>query len=177
MYESMTKENYGRTYAFIAMMEGMIGLVAALYFSYISKNWFYLIFAGYIAQIIGVVGSFFIPESPLYLIKSGQIKEAQKVFASIAKVNGVDPDLVSPKRFQAIFGKDTSDTSLELKEYALKVGVIGVNTEAEAEIILEKAVASVVEIQAIDNEKIEFQGTSFELRACFEDREAFDEAL
>ena len=75
-YESMSKENYGRTYAFIAMMEGVIGLTGALYFKYISNYWFYLIFAGYIAQIIGVCGSLSYPESPRYLIKSGQIIRA-----------------------------------------------------------------------------------------------------
>ena len=70
-YESMTKQNYTLMYATMAMLEGFIGLTAALYFQYMSKNWFWLIFFGYVAQVFGTIGSFFFPESPRYLIKTG----------------------------------------------------------------------------------------------------------
>ena len=70
-YESMTKEHYSLMYATIAMLEGFVGLGAALYFQFIAKDWFWLLFFGYVFQVVGTVFSFFYPESPRYLIKTG----------------------------------------------------------------------------------------------------------
>ena len=70
-YESLTKESYDYFYSIVAMLEGFIGLGAALYFQMVSKNWFWLLFTGYVLQVLGTIGSFFYPESPRWLIKTG----------------------------------------------------------------------------------------------------------
>ena len=48
--------------------------------------------------IIGTVGVFFFPESPVYLIKSGQLIRAQEVFEIIAKKNGTDLSVVTTEQ-------------------------------------------------------------------------------
>ena len=62
---------------------------------YITKDWFWLLFGAYCMQILGTIGVLFFPESPRYLIKSGQIDRAITLFNRIAKWNNVDPSLVS----------------------------------------------------------------------------------
>ena len=71
------------------------------------------------------------------------------------------------------------NTSFDTKECALKVGILGVNTDTEAEAIrvLEKYAESVVEVQVLSIENSEKEGTTVFLRACFEDRNAYVEAL
>ena len=71
LFESLTKEHFVITYAFCSCMEGVFGLLGSVYFMYLSKNWFWLLFAAYVLQVIGTVGVCFFPESPKYLIKSG----------------------------------------------------------------------------------------------------------
>ena len=71
MYESLRKDHFTKTYTAIAMVEGVLGLGAALYFRFVSKNWYWLILGGYFAQVVGSIAFFFFPESPRYLVKSG----------------------------------------------------------------------------------------------------------
>ena len=76
LFESFTKEHFVTVYSICSSMEGVFGLIGSMYFMYISKNWFWLLFAAYILQIIGTTAVFFFPESPKYLVKSGQLCEA-----------------------------------------------------------------------------------------------------
>ena len=90
IYESMKKEHFTKTYAAIACFEGVLGLAAVLYFKFISKDYFWLLLSGYILQVAGSFASFFFPESPRYLIKTGMITEATSVLNQISYFNGSD---------------------------------------------------------------------------------------
>ena len=67
--------------------EAFIYVLATLYFWKISKHWFYFVFIGYIWNIISVIGMYWLPESPRYLMNIGKYEEAKKVFQYIAKLN------------------------------------------------------------------------------------------
>ena len=71
MYESVVREIYVTLYMFIAMGEGLIGILASIYFMFVSKKDFWFMFAGWSWITTAMVSSFFYPESPRYLIKSG----------------------------------------------------------------------------------------------------------
>lgn len=71
MYESVNRSTYTTLYMIIAMGEGFIGVLASLYFMFVSKTSFWLTFIGWTWIAIAMVSSWFYPESPRYLIKSG----------------------------------------------------------------------------------------------------------
>lgn len=76
MYENMRPKHYERTTGIIHVIEGTLAVFGALYFFYISKYWFPLIFGGFMLSVFGNIGVWFYYESPRYLIKSGQIQKA-----------------------------------------------------------------------------------------------------
>ena len=76
LYESMQKEVFVLTYMFFLCFEGIVGLGVSLYFMYVSKNYISLLASGFCMQVIGTLISFIFPESPRWLIKSGQINRA-----------------------------------------------------------------------------------------------------
>lgn len=76
LFESLKKEDFAKIYSIISSMEGIIGVFCSIYFMYLSKSWFWLLLVGFTLQLIGTIGVCFFPESPKYLIKTGQIDRA-----------------------------------------------------------------------------------------------------
>jgi len=103
MYESVKRAHYTNLYMLIAMGEGICGIAATLYFMFISKSYFGLLFMGYIWNTCAMIAAFFYPESPRYLVKSGQIDHAGQVFNQVAKVN--QTELLSAERIETLFGE------------------------------------------------------------------------
>ena len=68
LYESFRKEHYARVLAFIVSIDGIVGIIGALYFLFVSKNWLYLYSVAFIMQLLGTVGCLSFHESPKYLI-------------------------------------------------------------------------------------------------------------
>ena len=62
------------------VLEALIFVFATLYFWQINKHWIYFVLIGYIWNIISVVGMYWMPESPRYLLNVGKYEEAAKVF-------------------------------------------------------------------------------------------------
>jgi hypothetical protein len=61
--------------------EGLIYFWATLWFGYISKDWFPFISIGYVLTILSTIASFWMPESPCWLVNRKMYEEADKVFA------------------------------------------------------------------------------------------------
>ena len=58
----------------------------------------------WILQFIGIIGSWFFPESPRYLVKTDKIEQAQEVFEIIAEWNKVtNKDIVSIEKIKQDF--------------------------------------------------------------------------
>ena len=139
IYELMMKESWAPAYLILCLLgEGLAGLLAAIYYTYISNDFYPLLFGCVVCNLLGAIGSTLFPESPRYLIATGQLSEAQKVFETIAMVNRVDPSIVSLDRIETMFGsqKDTGNLSVKVK-------VLGQDTEAKAKETLMKAVTNI----------------------------------
>ena len=76
LYESMKKKHFTTSFAVGFLIEGVIGLMIVYYFLFISNDWFGILLTGLALQVLGSIGFLFILESPMQLIKSGQIVEA-----------------------------------------------------------------------------------------------------
>jgi len=48
LYECLTRANYHKIYTIVAILEGVFGVMGALYFKYVSKDWFYILMCGFI---------------------------------------------------------------------------------------------------------------------------------
>ena len=75
----------------------VLALVAA---SHGPDAWRLIFFVTGIPALVGVVFRFFVPESPLYLNRSGRSAEARAVLQRVAAVNGVSTD-IGPLEAQA----------------------------------------------------------------------------
>ena len=103
LYESLSKANFQKVFTVFAVLEGALNLFTAIYFQYLSKKWIWIGLAALVMHTIGSIAFYFMTEAPRYLVKSGQMGRAQKVFEQIASVNGVDKRVVSQDMIQEIF--------------------------------------------------------------------------
>ena len=68
----------------------MTPILFAFLFMTISDNWRHYYYAGVLVGSVSWILSFFIPESPLFLIAQNRFDEAREVIEKIGRVNG-DP--------------------------------------------------------------------------------------
>jgi MFS transporter, putative metabolite:H+ symporter len=75
--------------AIVMSMDCTVYLLATIYFWMISTNqvWFSLVFL-FLTFVSLVSVNYFVPESPLWLLKSGRIKQAEHELSQIFKFNG-----------------------------------------------------------------------------------------
>ena len=71
IFENFSSKHYDAFIFAMSMIEGHIGLAIVYYFNYVSKNGLILIKICLLMQVLGVILSFFIFASPMYLAKSG----------------------------------------------------------------------------------------------------------
>jgi hypothetical protein len=73
----------------INVVDTLTMVVVGLYILFISRNWFPIEFAIFIVSLINYACmSFFMPESPKWLLITGRVDQAITEFNYIAKVNG-----------------------------------------------------------------------------------------
>ena len=72
--------------------EGSINLFATYYFMKVSVDWYYFVLIGLVFQVCSCCTVWFLPESPIFLLKSGRINELKDALVSIADWNGLDID-------------------------------------------------------------------------------------
>lgn len=70
-----------------SIQEALIYLFIVVYFWQISKHWLYCILIGYVWNVVSVIGTFWLPESPRYLLSVGRKREAAQAFALIKRCN------------------------------------------------------------------------------------------
>jgi hypothetical protein len=68
-------------------LDGCTMMFASIYFKYLSKEWISLYEGMFALCLVCTIGSFFLPESPRYLICKGQFLEAVASYNYIARFN------------------------------------------------------------------------------------------
>ena len=88
MMELMPKRNQTFYASAYNVLEGLVLLLATLYFWFVSKHWTYFVLIGFVLQVFNVITIQFLPESPRLLVELGRLEEAKVSFEKIAKWNG-----------------------------------------------------------------------------------------
>ena len=111
--ELMPKKNKNTVGTIHNCIDGSIGLFATVWLMTVSIHWENFVFIGLILQIYACCAVWFLPESPIYLLKAGRISELKDALKKIAKWNGhtidihsVDFDFVENKQ-QAVVSKSS----------------------------------------------------------------------
>ena len=69
--------------------EGLIYLLLTIYFWVTTyASWIYPVLVGFIMQIYVMFTVFAMPESPIWLLEKGKMKELEAAMRKIAKFNG-----------------------------------------------------------------------------------------
>lgn len=72
------------------MLEGSVTILMSLYFVFVSKNWFWLIFMAVIVTTPTMIYAYkTIPESPQWLYDQKRYLECYEVLSEMARYNGV----------------------------------------------------------------------------------------
>ena len=87
LLENLPSNHHALFGSSIFVFETMIGMISVVYFSFISKNWFWLVLVGYIMEVIAAVGSFFISETPKYLMKAKRHEDFKALMRRIEILN------------------------------------------------------------------------------------------
>ena len=88
MLELMPKHSRTSVGSLFGVMDSSIYLLATLYFWKVGKDWYFVCMMGYMLNLLSAIASWFIPESPSYLLETGKISELEQVMQTIATVNG-----------------------------------------------------------------------------------------
>ncbi|MFL9927275.1 MFS transporter [Herbaspirillum lusitanum] len=98
-----------------------LAVLALVAVSWGDDAWRVIFFVTGLPALVGVVLRFYVPESPMYLNRSGKSEEARKVLERVAKVNGskveiprLQPEVVERKPMSALFSATLRRRSLSL---------------------------------------------------------------
>lgn len=98
------------------LSEGLIFVISTLYYWKINRHWVYILSVGYLMNWICFFGAMFLPESPVFLINSCRLGEAQKSFEYIARVNKkdlkFDEDLFPEKQTKQVAEDDATISNI-----------------------------------------------------------------
>jgi MFS transporter, putative metabolite:H+ symporter len=93
MAEFLTPEFAFMTAIIYNFTDGSTFLWMTFYFDWVDKHYFPVACVGLVYTIISFLGTtFFIPESPLFLLKSGETARGKAILKSIAKFNKLDAE-------------------------------------------------------------------------------------
>jgi putative MFS transporter len=98
-----------------------LAVLALMAVSWGNDAWRVIFFVTGLPALVGVVLRFYVPESPMYLNRSGKSDAARKVLERVAKVNGsstpippLQPEVVERKPMSALFSAALRRRSLSL---------------------------------------------------------------
>ncbi|CAG2155259.1 Putative niacin/nicotinamide transporter NaiP [Cupriavidus campinensis] len=125
MAEFLPRDRRGRWLvlleSFWALGTICLALLALAALAYGDQAWRVIFLVTGVPALIGVILRFYIPESPMFLNRSGRSDEARKVLERVAKVNGRQVDIpplqaerVEPKSVFALFSGSLRRRSLAL---------------------------------------------------------------
>lgn len=99
----------------------LLAVLALVAVGWGDDAWRVIFFVTGIPALVGVVLRFYVPESPMYLNRSGKSDEARRVLQRVAKVNGrsgeippLQPDISQRKSLLALFDSKLRRRSLSL---------------------------------------------------------------
>lgn len=81
----LVRLDYKTLYSTIWLItNGSVFLFCDLYFAFISKHWFWLVAFGWVLNAAGCYYTYYLPESPTWLVKRGSYSAAQESLEFIA---------------------------------------------------------------------------------------------
>ena len=109
----------------IFLLEHGSGLIVSICFNYVSNDWHWIITSSCVLAVLGSIVLLFLPESPKYLVSTGQIQKAHQAYLFIAWVNGVaDPEgKVTVEQIRALVNQNKDD------RFRQRVTVFGANSD------------------------------------------------
>ncbi|XP_078494581.1 solute carrier family 22 member 15-like isoform X2 [Ciona intestinalis] len=93
-----------------------LGCLLLIVFTYFIPPWRKLYIAASIAQVVPLIFTWFVPESPRWLYSKGRLSEAEDVLVKIAKRNGVKDPVVSLAK-KASYITDASYSIVDIFKY------------------------------------------------------------
>jgi len=115
MFEYLHSDKHALIGSSVWIWETSCSIAGVAYFTWFSKDWFWYVFVGYIFQIWATIGSFLIPETPKYLMKSGQRDVFEAAMKNIAKVNR-KPDAFENEQFDDIVDDTAISTGVAMEQ-------------------------------------------------------------
>ncbi|OZI42886.1 MFS transporter [Bordetella genomosp. 4] len=107
--------------SFWALGTVFLAILAWVASAYGDEAWRIIFFVTGIPAIVGVILRWYVPESPLYLNKTGKSEEARQVLERVAKTNGnsvqiaeLEPQTMERKSVFALFGTGLARRSVSL---------------------------------------------------------------
>ena len=92
------------------LSESLVYIFVCIYYQNISKDWIYIQIPNIALTVMGICFLFVMPETPRFLLVQGKTQQAKEVFAKIAKINGLSPNLVD--RFEFVYPKQPQTSEL-----------------------------------------------------------------
>ena len=88
--EFLPRDKTQQVTAVIMGNDGLVMVLATLWFMFISKDWKTIFLAATLVSYLCFIIMCTMPESPKFLVSSGEYDEARSVMSRIAKYNGME---------------------------------------------------------------------------------------
>ena len=88
--ELLPSNKAGLVTSIVFSIDGLVLTWCSLYFMFIDKSWKNLYSAVVLATFLTFIASFWLPESPKFLVNKGRYQQAREVITRIARTNRID---------------------------------------------------------------------------------------
>lgn len=100
-------------------VDGFSVVMSGLYFDFMSKQYMWLSLWAPILGFASCIGLFWLPESPLWQLKVGRVREAQLTLYLIMKVNGIEDAGADIDELEQIAERESVKNNINTSEIEL----------------------------------------------------------
>lgn len=107
--EVQPKSHYILVSTCMFLMESVVYFFCCCFFWKLSTDWHLLMIPNLVFMVLGLLTISWWPETPRYLVSSGQFTNARKSFAWIGRFNGLDDETIQQRLSEITFEKEIDD--------------------------------------------------------------------